>query len=118
MDEGERRLITSRGGAPDFCPSVTTIAPIAHAREGWQWSQKRPPFLASKTWVDVVQPWWICSDFRSECSVLARYNYGKYLTYRSLAGEGNRTLVSSLGSWRSTIELHPQNKEVKVTGER
>src|SRR5437867_1909843 len=25
-----------------------------------------------------------------------------------LAGEGNRTLVSSLGSWRSTIELHPQ----------
>ena len=23
------------------------------------------------------------------------------------AGEGNRTLVSSLGSWRSTIELHP-----------
>src|SRR5207248_10987257 len=25
-----------------------------------------------------------------------------------LAGEGNRTLVSSLGSWRSAIELHPQ----------
>src|SRR3954465_3586926 len=24
------------------------------------------------------------------------------------AGEGNRTLVSSLGSWRSTIELHPR----------
>lgn len=24
------------------------------------------------------------------------------------AGEGNRTLASSLGSWRSTIELHPQ----------
>jgi hypothetical protein len=23
------------------------------------------------------------------------------------AGEGNRTLVSSLGSWRSAIELHP-----------
>src|SRR5437868_9622055 len=26
-----------------------------------------------------------------------------------LAGKGNRTLVSSLGSWRSTIELHPQH---------
>ena len=24
------------------------------------------------------------------------------------AGEGNRTLVSSLGSWCSTIELHPR----------
>ena len=30
---------------------------------------------------------------------------------RSGAGEGNRTLVSSLGSLRSTIELHPQVKE-------
>ena len=28
------------------------------------------------------------------------------------AGEGNRTLVSSLGSWRSTIELHPRNEEL------
>ena len=27
---------------------------------------------------------------------------------KELAGEGNRTLVSSLGSWRSTIELHPR----------
>jgi hypothetical protein len=34
------------------------------------------------------------------------------------AGEGNRTLVSSLGSWRSTIELHPQNEEVKVMVKR
>ena len=35
------------------------------------------------------------------------------------AGEGNRTLVSSLGSWRSTIELHPQRHgEVKVAGEK
>ena len=25
------------------------------------------------------------------------------------AGEGNRTLVLSLGSFRSTIELHPQS---------
>jgi hypothetical protein len=25
------------------------------------------------------------------------------------AGEGNRTLVCSLGSYRSTIELHPHN---------
>jgi hypothetical protein len=29
------------------------------------------------------------------------------------AGEGNRTLVSSLGSWRSTIELHPR-KEFQI----
>ena len=27
------------------------------------------------------------------------------------AGEGNRTLVSSLGSWRSAIELHPQEEK-------
>ena len=28
------------------------------------------------------------------------------------AGEGNRTLVCSLGSCRSTIELHPRLEEV------
>ena len=28
--------------------------------------------------------------------------------FYSGAGEGNRTLVSSLGSWCSAIELHPQ----------
>jgi hypothetical protein len=38
--------------------------------------------------------------------------------HRQTAGEGNRTLVSSLGSWRSTIELHPQNEEVKVMVKR
>jgi hypothetical protein len=27
---------------------------------------------------------------------------------RAKAGEGNRTLVCSLGSYRSTIELHPR----------
>jgi hypothetical protein len=32
------------------------------------------------------------------------------LPVSSLAGEGNRTLVSSLGSWRSTIELHPRTR--------
>jgi hypothetical protein len=34
------------------------------------------------------------------------------LTIECGAGEGNRTLVSSLGSWRSTIELHPRWEEV------
>jgi hypothetical protein len=33
---------------------------------------------------------------------------GRPYTFAKLAGEGNRTLVSSLGSWRSTIELHPR----------
>ena len=28
------------------------------------------------------------------------------------AGEGNRTLTKSLGSSRSTIELHPQNQQL------
>jgi hypothetical protein len=32
------------------------------------------------------------------------------LTIQWQAGEGNRTLVSSLGSWRSTIELHPHSE--------
>ena len=27
------------------------------------------------------------------------------------AGEGNRTLATSLEGWGSTIELHPQNKK-------
>ena len=30
------------------------------------------------------------------------------------AGEGNRTPVSSLGSWRSTIELHPRGPELRL----
>ena len=28
------------------------------------------------------------------------------------AGDGNRTRVSSLGSWRSAIELHPQSHRI------
>ena len=28
------------------------------------------------------------------------------------AGEGNRTLATSLEGWGSTIELHPQNKKM------
>ena len=39
----------------------------------------------------------------------------KLLNYKQ-AGEGNRTLVCSLGSCRSTIELHPQsNKKLLAT---
>src|SRR6059058_5724127 len=34
--------------------------------------------------------------------------YGKSLVIRGIAGEGSRTPVCSLGSCRSTIELHPQ----------
>ncbi len=34
---------------------------------------------------------------------------------RNGAGEGNRTLVCSLGSCRSTIELHPQSGNLKPT---
>ena len=36
------------------------------------------------------------------------------------AGEGNRTLVSSLGSWRSAIELHPRGicQSQEVTARR
>ena len=32
------------------------------------------------------------------------------------AGEGNRTLVVSLGSFYSTIELHPHDKIVLLNG--
>src|SRR5699024_11922244 len=32
------------------------------------------------------------------------------------AGDGNRTHVSSLEGWCSTIELHPQEKVIGVTG--
>ena len=32
------------------------------------------------------------------------------------AGEGNRTLVSSLEGWRSTIELHPRHNAPHLTG--
>jgi hypothetical protein len=35
---------------------------------------------------------------------------------KSGAGEGNRTLVSSLGSLRSTIELHPHLRGSEVSG--
>ena len=32
------------------------------------------------------------------------------------AGEGNRTLATSLEGWGSTIELHPQKKMVGAAG--
>jgi hypothetical protein len=39
------------------------------------------------------------------------------LTIVIQAGEGNRTLVSSLGSWRSTIELHPQTRAFRFNSD-
>jgi hypothetical protein len=42
-------------------------------------------------------------------------DYGATLLFRKVeikAGEGNRTLVCSLGSCHSTIELHPRFEEV------
>lgn len=43
----------------------------------------------------------------SQCVYRLVFNY-KNIQSLYGAGEGNRTLASSLGSWRSTIELHPQ----------
>ena len=48
------------------------------------------------------------------CSIQLSYRHISLLSYRE-AGDGNRTHVSSLEGWCSTIELHPQFAEtVKV----
>jgi hypothetical protein len=50
---------------------------------------------------------------------VARKTDGKLPTHPLLsagAGEGNRTLVCSLGSCRSTIELHPHRANMFVMG--
>src|SRR5688500_3450775 len=50
----------------------------------------------------------MCSDFCSANAESRRGSLRKYLIISVGAGEGNRTLVCSLGSCRSTIELHPR----------
>ncbi len=40
--------------------------------------------------------------------------YGEIGVYVSGAGEGNRTLVASLGSWCSAIELHPHAPDTSI----
>ncbi len=46
--------------------------------------------------------------------ILVRKELRWWKERRSGAGEGNRTLVVSLGSFCSTIELHPQEKEFYI----
>ena len=53
--------------------------------------------------------------------VLCIVNYTPILVYpkkakKNGAGEGNRTLATSLEGWGSTIELHPQKKMVGAAG--
>ena len=47
------------------------------------------------------------------CSIQLSYRHISLLSYRE-AGDGNRTHVSSLEGWCSTIELHPH--DIGVTG--
>ena len=44
------------------------------------------------------------------CSIQLSYRHSPMFFYIGKAGDGNRTHVSSLEGWCSTIELHPQIK--------
>ena len=68
---------------------------------------------APKTSANIGKQCWIVSDFVSESRYFQEL---KHLWIKSRsglgAGEGNRTLVLSLGSSRSTIELHPHRDRI------
>ena len=44
------------------------------------------------------------------CSIQLSYRHSNPIYYIGKAGDGNRTHVSSLEGWCSTIELHPHNQ--------
>jgi hypothetical protein len=54
----------------------------------------------------TLSPFWY--DTRSRLAKAGPAALKPARNERAKAGEGNRTLVCSLGSYRSTIELHPR----------
>ena len=62
--------------------------------------------------------WWDYSSQEAKSLSLAKFNSGHKKRARKGsrnscgADEGSRTLLSSLGSWRSTDELHPHGRNI------
>ncbi len=66
--------------------------------------------MITRMWIDVLYIYLYflrsANENRLKCPYLAEITYSQD---NKKAGDGNRTHVSSLEGWCSTIELHPQN---------
>src|SRR5205085_4621227 len=93
----------ARSSSPDTrdLAWVTCYHPFPVAGLSWFFGDDH---LRQENVADLVP---VRNDFQSRSRVLLDLIESRRRGIRG-AGEGNRTLVSSLGSWRSTIELHPR----------
>jgi hypothetical protein len=64
-----------------------------------------------RRWMLDVERWTFSAKLEANAQRLT-FNVQRSTKAKKQAGEGNRTLVCSLGSYRSTIELHPRMEEV------